>query len=49
MKILKILSDNKLANKLSSNAKNLAVPDASLNLKEILVKIFNGDVIEFKN
>ncbi len=49
MKISKILLDYKLANKLSSNAKNLSVPEASLNLKEIVLKIFNGDVIEFKN
>ena len=48
-KISKILLDNKLANKLSSNAKNLAVPEASLNLKEIVLKIVNGDIIEFKN
>ena len=47
--ISKILLDNKLANKLSNNAKNLAVPEASLNLKEIVLKILNGDVIEFKN
>ena len=47
--ISKILLDNKLANKLSSNAKNLAVPEASLNLKEIVLKIVNGDIIEFKN
>ena len=49
MKISKILSDNKLAIKLSNNAKNMAVPEASLNLKEIILKIFNGEVIEFKN
>ena len=48
-KISKILLDNKLANKLSSNAKNLAVPEASLNLKDIVLKIVNGDIIEFKN
>ena len=48
-KISKILLDNKLANKLSSNAKNLAVPEASLNLKELVLKIVNGDIIEFKN
>ena len=48
-KISKILLDNKLANRLSSNAKNLAVPEASLNLKEIVLKIVNGDIIEFKN
>ena len=49
MKISKVLSDNKLAIKLSNNAKNMAVPEASLNLKEIILKIFNGEVIEFKN
>ncbi|MFL2802410.1 MAG: undecaprenyldiphospho-muramoylpentapeptide beta-N-acetylglucosaminyltransferase [Paracoccaceae bacterium] len=49
MKISKILSDNKLAIKLSNNAKNMAVPEASLNLKEIILKIFNGEVVEFKN
>ena len=48
-KISKILFVNKLANKLSSNAKNLAVPEASLNLKEIVLKIVNGDIIEFKD
>ena len=47
--ISKILSDNKLAKKLSSNAKKLAVPEASLNLKEIVLEIVNGDIIEFKN
>ena len=48
-KILEILTDNKLATKLSSNAKSMAVPDASVKLKEIILKNLNGELIEFKN
>ena len=49
-----LLVDNVFHEKLfvklySSNAKKLAVPEASLNLKKIVLKIFNGDIIEFKN
>ena len=46
---LEILTDNKLAIKLSSNAKSMAVPDASVKLKEIILKNLNGELIEFKN
>ena len=48
-KILEILTDNKLAIKLSNNAKSMAVPDASVKLKEIILKNLNGELIEFKN
>ena len=48
-KILEILTDNKLAIKLSSNAKSMAVPEASVKLKEIILKNLNGEMIEFKN
>ena len=48
-KISNILSDNKLAKKLSHNAKSMSVPEASLNLKEFVIKIFNGEMVEFKN
>ena len=48
-KILEILTDNKLAIKLSSNAKSMSVPEASVKLKEIIFKNLNGEMIEFKN
>ena len=48
-KILEILINNKLAVKLSSNAKSMAVPEASIKLKEFILKNLNGEVIEFKN
>ena len=48
-KILEILTDNKLAIKLSSNAKSMAVPEASVKLKEIILKNLNGEMIESKN
>ncbi len=49
MKITKIFSDYKFARKLSYNAKNMAVPQASLNLKEVIIKTSNGEKIESKN
>ena len=48
-KILEILTNKKLAIKLSSNAKSMAVPEASLKLKELILKNLNGEMIEFKN
>ena len=48
-KILEILTDNKLAIKLSNNAKSMAVPEASLKLKEFILKNLKGEMIEFKN
>ena len=49
MKILEILTDNRLAIKLSRNAKSMAVPEASVKLKEIILRNLNGELIEFKN
>ena len=48
-KITDILSNDKMANKLSNNAKNMSVPEASLNLKEFVLMIFHGEMVEFKN
>ena len=48
-KINKILTDNKLATLLSTNAKSIAIPEASSNLKKIVLKTFNGENIESKD
>ena len=48
-KITKILTDNKLATLLSTNAKSIAMPEASSNLKKIALKTFNGENLESKD